>query len=102
MTSVLKNQYPTEGKSSIDNETLDEIVMSKKLKTKSLKNEQHLKTIECFTKIELQPRFFVQYIGNICQNFVSTLNKLCDIQITFTTRKLRTSLLTLRSFLIRI
>ena len=41
--------------------------------------------------------FFVQYRGNITQNFASRLKNLCDIQIIFTTRKLRTCLPILKS-----
>ena len=57
----------------------------------------HILKIKSLNNREPKPRFFVQYRENITQNFESRLKKLCDIQIIFTTRKLRTWLPTLKS-----
>ena len=56
-----------------------------------------LKKLKFLTIGSLKPRFFVQYRGNITQNFAIRPKKLCDFQIIFTTRKLRTCLPTLKS-----
>ena len=76
---------------------MDKIVTKEKAKAKPPHNEHHLKKVKSLYKREPKPRFFVQYRGNITQNFASRLKKLCDIQIIFTTRKLRTCLPTLKS-----
>ena len=91
-----EKQYPTEWSSSIVNETLDKIVTKEKVTAKPPQNE-HLQEVKSLNNREPEPRFFVQYRGNITQNFASRLKKLCDIQIIFTTRKLRTCLPTLKS-----
>ena len=92
-----KNQYPTEWSSSIVNETLDKLVTKEKATAKPPQNEQHLKKVKSLNNREPKLRFFVQYRGNITQNFGSRLKKLFDIQIIFTTRKQRTCLPTLKS-----
>ena len=92
-----ENQYPTEWSSSIVNEKLDKIVTKEKVTAKPSQNERHLIKFISFINREPKPRFFVQYRGNITQNIASRLKKLCDIQIIFTTRKLRTCLPTLKS-----
>ena len=56
-----------------------------------------LKKVKSLNNREPKPRFFVQYRGNITQNFESRLKKLCEFQIIFTTRELRTCLPTLKS-----
>ena len=71
--------------------------MKEKVTAKPPQNEQHLKKVKSLNNREPKPRFFVQYRGNITQNFASRLKKLCDIHIIFTTRKLRTCLSTLKS-----
>ena len=92
-----EHQYPTEWSSSMVNETLDKIVTKEKVTAKPPQNEHHLKKVKSLNNREPKPMFFVQYRGNITQNFASRLKKLCDIQIIFTTRKLRTCLPTLKS-----
>ena len=91
-----ENQYPTVWSSSIVNETLDKIVTKENVTAKPPQNEQH-KKVKSLDNREPKPRFFVQYRGNITQSFASRLKKLCDIQIIFKTRKLRTCLLSLKS-----
>ena len=93
----IENNYPTEWSSSIVNETLDKIVTKKKVTAKPPQNEQHLKKVKSLNKREPKPRFFVQYRGNIKQNFANKMKKLCDIQIIFKTRKLGTCLPSLKS-----
>ena len=92
-----ENQNPTEWSSSIINETLDKIVTKEKVTAKPPQNEQHIKKVKSLNNREHKPRYFVQYRGNITQNFASRLKKLCDIQIIFTARKLRTCLPSLKS-----
>ena len=92
-----ENQYPTEWSSSIVNGTLDKIVTKKKVTAKPPQNEHNLKKVKSLNNREPKLRFFVQYRGNITPNFASRLKQLCDIQIIFTTRKLRTCLPTLKS-----
>ena len=92
-----ENQNPTEWSSSIVNETLDKIVTKEKVTTKPPQNEHYLKKVKSLNNREPKPRFFVQYGGNITQDFASRLKKLCAIQIIFTKRKLRTCLPTLQS-----
>ena len=88
-------QYPTEWSSSIVDETLDKIVTKEKVTAKPPQNEHHLKKVKSLNNRGPKPRFFVQYRGNITQIFASRLKKLCDIQIIFKARKLRTCLPTL-------
>ena len=71
-----ENQNPTEWSSSIVIETLDKIVTKEKVKAKPPQNEQHLKKVKSLNNREPKPRFFVQYRGNITQNFASRLKKL--------------------------
>ena len=92
-----ENQYPTEWSSSIVNEMLDKIVTKKKFTAKRPQNEPHLKKVKSLNNRKPIPRFFVHYRGNITQNFASRLKKLCDIQIIFTARKLRSCLRSLKS-----
>ena len=87
---LTENQYPTEWSSSIVDESLDKIVTKEKVTAKPPQNEQLLKKVESLNNREPKPRFFVQYRGNITQNFASRQKKVCDIHIIFTTRKLRT------------
>ena len=54
------------------------------------------KKLTVLTIRNLNRGFFVQYRGNISENFAGRLKKLCDNQIIFTTRKLRTCLPTLK------
>ena len=68
-----------------------------KCHSKTTPKRHHLKKVKSLNNREPKPRFFVQYRGNITQNFACRLKKLCDIQIIFTTRKLRTCLPTLKS-----
>ena len=44
-----------------------------------------------------KPSIFVQYRGNLTPNFASKLKKLCELQVVFTTWKLRSRLPTLKS-----
>ena len=92
-----ENQYPTEWSSSIVDETLDKIVTKEKVTAKPPQYEHYLKKVKSLNKREPKHRFFLQYRGNIAQSYSSRLKKLCDIQINFTTRKLRTCLPTLKS-----
>ena len=85
-----ENQYPTEWFSSIVNETLDKIFTKEKVTEKPPQSEHQLEKVKGLNNREPKPRlgFFVQYRGNIKQNFAKSLKKLYDIQIIFTTRKL--------------
>ena len=86
-----ENQYPTEWSYCIVNEALDKMVTKEKVTAKSPQNEHHLKKVKTLNNREPKPMFFVQYRGNITQNIASRLKKLRDIQIIFTTIKLRTA-----------
>ena len=77
-----ENQYPTEWSSSIVNETLDKTVTKEKVRAKPPQNEQNLKKVKSLNNREPKPRFFVQYRGNITQNFAKTL-KNCVIFKSF-------------------
>ena len=92
-----ENQHPTAWSSSIVNEMLDKIVTKEKVTAKPHQSEQRLEKVISLKNKQPNPRFFVQYRGNITQNFASRLKKLFDIQIFFTTRKLRTCLPNLKS-----
>ena len=77
-----ENQYPTLGSSSIVNETLDEIVTKEKIKQtpQKMKTKMILNRCLLFKKEETSLRLFCKW----------TEKKLCDNQINFKTRKLRT------------
>ena len=92
-TCWTKNQYPEEWSSEIVNQTLEKIIGEGKdqLRTKP-KEHQRSKT-----KSIDKPTIFLQYRGNFSQNFASKLKKLCELQIFFTTRKLRSCLPTKKS-----
>ena len=95
-----QNQYPTEWSSSIANKTFDKIVTigkSYKIPPPHPKKKNNFsKQLKVLTQMSLN-QCFVKYRGNFTQNFASRLKKLCDLQIIFTTRKLRTCLPNLKS-----
>ena len=88
-----KNQYPEECSSKIVNQTLEKIISGVKDLLRSTQNEHQKGKTKSIDK----PTVFLQYRGNLTQNFASKLKKLCELQVVFTTRKLRACLPTLKS-----
>ena len=88
-----KNQYPEEWSSKIVNQTLEKIISGGKDQLRTTPKE-HQKSK---TKSNEKPTIFLQYRGNLTQNFASKLKKLCELQVVFTTRKLRSCLPNLKS-----
>ena len=88
-----KNQYPEEWSSKIVNQTLEKIISGGKDQLRTTPKE-HQKSK---TNSNDKPTIFLQYRGNLTQNFASKLKKLCELQVVFTTRKLRSCLPTLKS-----
>ena len=91
--SMLGKQYPEEWSSKIVNQTLEKIISGGKDQLRTTPKE-HQKSK---TKSNDKPTIFLQYRGNLTQNFASKLKKLCELQVVFTTRKLRSCLPTLKS-----
>ena len=75
------------------NQTLEKIISGGKDQLRTTPKE-HQKSK---TKSNDKPSIFLQYRGNLTQNFASKLKKLCELQVVFTTRKLRSCLPTLKS-----
>ena len=88
-----KNQYPGEWSSKIVNHTLERIISGGKDQLRTTPKEHQKSKTKSIDK----PTFFLQYRGNITQNFASKLKKLCELQVVFTMRKLRSCLPTLIS-----
>ena len=84
-------------RTSISKETLDKIVTRNNVTASPPPKKTTSQKVKSVNNKELKPRFFVQNRGNIIQTFASRLRKLCNIQIIFTTRELRTCLPTLKS-----
>ena len=59
--------------------------------------KQHQKRKKSKTRSHDKPTIFLQYRGNLIQNFASKLKELCDLQVVFITRKFRSCLPTLKS-----
>ena len=88
-----KNQYPEEWSSKIVNQTLEKIISGGKDQLRT-KPKEHKKSK---TKSIEKPTIFLQYRGKLTQNFARKLKKLCEFQVVFKTRKLRSCLPTLKS-----
>ena len=87
-TCWIKNQYPEHWSSKKVNQTLEKIISCGKDQLRTTpKEHQKSKTISCD-----RPTIFLQYRGNLTQNFASKLKKLYELQVVFTTRKLRSCL----------
>ena len=93
-TCSTKNQYTEDWSSKIVNQTLEKIMSGGKYQLRTTPKE-HLKSK---TRSYDKPTNLLQYRGNLTQNFASKLKKLCELQVVFTTRKLRSCLPTLKSF----
>ena len=79
-TCWTKNQYPEEWSSKIVKETLEKIISGGKdqLRTKPKEHEKNK------TESIYKPTISLQYRGNLSQNFASKLQKLCKLQVVFT------------------
>ena len=75
------------------NQTLEKIISGGKDQLGTTPTEHQKSKTKSIDK----PTIFLQYRGNLTQNFASKLRKLCELQEVFTTRKLRSCLPTLRS-----
>ena len=93
-TCWTKNQYPEEWSSKILNQTLEKIISGGKDQLRTTPKEHQKSKTKSFDK----PTIFLQYRGNLTQNFASKLKKLCELQVVFTALKLRLCLPTLKSF----
>ena len=92
-TCSTKNQYPEDWFSKIVNQTLEKIVSAGKDPLRTTPKDYQKNKTRSYDK----PTIFLQYRGNLIQNFASDLKKLCKWQMVFTTRKLRSCLPTLKS-----
>ena len=92
-TCWTKNQYPEEWSSKIVNQTLEKIISGGKDQLRTTPKEHQKSKTRSYDK----PTIFLQYRGNLTQNFASKLKKLCELQVVFTTRKFRSCLPTLKS-----
>ena len=86
-TCWTKNQYPEGWSSKIVNQTLEKIISGRKDQLRTTPKEHQKSKTKSIDK----PTIFTQYRGNLTQNFASKLKKLCELQVVFTTRKLRSS-----------
>ena len=92
-TCWTKNQYPEGWSSKMFNQTLEKILSGGKDQLRTTpKEHQKIKT-RSYDKQTV----FLQYRGNLTPNFASNVKKLCELQVVFTTRKLRSCLPTLKS-----
>ena len=92
-TCWIKNQYPEEWSSKIVNPTLEKIMSGDKDRLRTTPKE-HQKSK---TRFHDKSTTFLQYRGNLTQNFASKLMKLCELQVVSITRKLRSCFPTLKS-----
>ena len=92
-TCWTKNQYPEEWSSEIVKQTLEKIKSWGKDQLRTTPKERQKSKTRSYDK----PTIFLQYRGNLTQNLASKLKKLCELQVVFTTRKLRSCLPTLKS-----
>ena len=74
-TCWTKNQYPEEGSSKIVNQTLEKIISGGKDQIRTTPKEQQKSKTESIDK----PTVFLQYRGNLTQNFASKLKKPCEL-----------------------
>ena len=89
-----KNQYPYEWSSKIVNQTLEKIISGGKDQIRTTPKEHQKNKTRSYDK----PSFFLQNRGNLTQKFASKLKKLCELQVVFTTRKLRLCLHALKTY----
>ena len=89
-----KNQYPEDWSSIIVNQTLEKIISGGKDQLRTTPKKKHQKSK---TRSYDKPTIFLQCRGNLPQNLSSKLKKLCELQMVFITRKLRSCLPTLKS-----
>ena len=92
-----KIKNPEEWSSKIVNQTLERIISGGKDQLRTTSKEHQKNKTKSIDKRTI----FLQYIGNFTQNFASKLKKLCEMQVVFTTRKLRSCLPTLKSSFFR-
>ena len=92
-TCRTKIQYPEEWSSKIVNQTLEKIICGGRDQLRTTPKEHQKNKTKSIDK----PTIFLQYRGNLTQNFASKLKKLCELQVVFTTRKLRSCFPTLKS-----
>ena len=85
-----KNHSPESWSSKVVNKTLEKILTQppKPPTPKALKQTR-------FEKVDV-PMFFLQYRGNLSQRFRETIRKVAEINVIYTTRKLKTCLPTLK------
>ena len=88
-----KNQYPEERSSKIVNQTLEKIISGGKDQLRTTPKEHQRSKTKSIDKRTI----FLQYRGNLSKNFASKLKKLRELQVVFTTRKLRLCLPILKS-----
>ena len=88
-----KNQYPKEWSSKIVNQTQKKIISVGKDQLRTTPKEHQKSKTKSIDK----PTIFLQYRGNLSQNFASKLKKLCELQVTFTMRKIISCLPTVKS-----
>ena len=74
------------------NQTLEKIISGGKDQLRTTPKEHQKSKTRSYDK----PTIFLQYRGNLTQNFASKLEKLCELQVVVTTRKLRSCLPTLK------
>ena len=89
-TCWTKNQYPEVWSSKIVNQTPEKIISGGKDQLRTTPKKHQKSNTRSYDK----PTIFLQYKGNLTQNFAS---KLCELQVVFTSRKLRSCLPTLKS-----
>ena len=87
-TCWTKNQYQEEWSSKIVNQTLEKIISGGKDQLRTTLKEHRKNKTKSIDK----PTIFLQYRGNLTQNFASKLKKRCELQVVFTTRKLKSCL----------
>ena len=92
-TCWTNNQYPEECSSKTVNQTLEKIISGGKDHLRTTRKEHQKSKTKSIDK----PTVFLQYRGNLTQNFASKLRKLYEFQVVFTTRKLRSCIPTLKS-----
>ena len=87
-TCWIKNKYSEAWSSKKVNQTLEKIISGGKDQLRTIPKEHQKSQTRSYDK----PTIFLQYRGNLTQNFASKLNKLCELQLVFTTRKLSSCL----------
>ena len=92
-TCWTKNQYPEDWSSKIVDQTLEKTISGGKDQLRKTPKKHQKSKTRSYDK----PTIFLQNRGNLTQNFAIKLKKLCDLQVLFTTRKLRSCLPTPKS-----